>query len=251
MKLIEEIESLIEEGKELKPHGGDLFSGYNGSKQSEYVSWRLQVFDILNEMGDKGKPLIQEIKNDNNSAYFYKSSAENILGVLKGALALTNKRKVDKEKVKNRSTIKNSVFIVHGRDETLLQQTARFIEKLDVDPIILFEQPGKGYTIIEKLEEYSNVNFAIILFTPDDVGKLANEEDFKPRARQNVVLELGFFIGKIGRSNVAVIYDESIEMPSDYRGVEYIKIDPEGAWKLSLAKEIKESGIKIDMNKII
>ena len=91
-----------------------------------------------------------------------------------------------------------------------------------------------------------------MLLTPDDLGKFViGESELKPRARQNVILELGYFIGKLGRSFVGVLYDESVELPSDYRGVEYIKLDIEGAWKLKLAKEMKEAGLKIDMNKAI
>lgn len=146
----------------------------------------------------------------------------------------------------------NAVFIVHGHDDALLQQTARLLEKMEVEPIILFERAGKSQTIIEKLESHSSVSFAVVLFTPDDVGKGAKEEgNPRPRARQNVVLELGYFIGKLGRSNVILIYSEGVELPSDYHGVEHIKLDPEGAWKIKLAKELKEAGLNIDMNKAI
>ena len=143
----------------------------------------------------------------------------------------------------------NKSFLVHGHDTAILHQVARLVEQLGIKPIVLFEQPGKGQTIIEKLESNSNVAFAIVIFTPDDVGKALAEENLKPRARQNVVLELGYFIGRLDRNRVAVLYDESIELPSDYRGVEYIKIDIEAAWKLKLAKEMKAAGLAIDMNK--
>lgn len=143
----------------------------------------------------------------------------------------------------------NKIFVVHGHDTAILHQVARLIEKLDIEPIILFEQPGKSQTIIEKLESNSNVAFAVIILTPDDVGKALAEEKLKPRARQNVVFELGYFIGRLNRNYVSVLYDESIELPSDYRGVEYIRIDIDGAWKLKLAKEMKAAGMDIDMNK--
>ena len=128
---------------------------------------------------------------------------------------------------------------------------ARLLEQLDIEPIVLFEQPGKGQTIIEKLESNSNVAFAVIILTPDDVGKALTEDNLKPRARQNVVFELGYFIGRLNRNRVAVLFDESIELPSDYRGVEYIKIDIDDAWKLKLAKEMKAAGMAIDMNKAL
>ena len=142
------------------------------------------------------------------------------------------------------------VFVVHGRDEASKQAVARFIEKLDLTPIILHEKPSEGHTIIEKFEKYSNVGFAVVLMTPDDVGALAEETlKLKPRARQNVILELGFFLGKLGRKRVCALYKQDVEIPSDYKGVLFIPMEKE--WRLSLAKEIKAAGISIDLNKAI
>ena len=94
----------------------------------------------------------------------------------------------------------NKVFVVHGRDESARQTVARFLEKLDLEPVILHEQPSKGRTIIEKFEDHSDVGFVVVLLTPDDVGKRKDEKsDLKPHARQNVILELGFFLGSLGR----------------------------------------------------
>lgn len=152
----------------------------------------------------------------------------------------------------NSSASSNSkaVFIVHGHDEALLQSVARFITQLELEPIILHEQPSKGRTVVEKLEAHSNVNFAVVLLTPDDVGGV-DEKHLSRRARQNVVLELGFFLARLGRENVAALYKGELELPSDYMGVIYIPVDTAGAWKFSLAKEIKASGISIDLNKVL
>lgn len=254
--MIDTIKKLIEEGNILVPKGGSDFNGYNGELQPEYVSWRLQVFSILDEIGKPAQILVKELDKDVNGSYFYESSARRVLGVLNAALKIIERKneiiniKIDSSKNQS-NKMENSVFIVHGHDDALLQNVARFIEKLKIKPIILFEQPGKSKTIIEKLEEYSNTRYAVVLFTPDDLGKAAKDEDLKPRARQNVVLELGFFIGKLNRENVCVLYDDSIELPSDYRGVEYLKIDSDGAWKLKLAKEMKASGLNLDMNNAI
>lgn len=150
------------------------------------------------------------------------------------------------------SIISNRVFLVHGRDNELKESTARFLEKIGLQPIILHEQTNQGRTIIEKFEEYSDVAFAVILMTPDDLGGIAaSKPDLNKRARQNVVLELGYFLGKLGRKNVAAIVKGDIELPSDYSGVVYIGIDMSDNWKLKLAKEMKASGLNIDLNKII
>jgi len=144
------------------------------------------------------------------------------------------------------------VFIVHGHDELAKQTVARFVSQLDLTPIILHEQPNKGRTIIEKLEAHTSVDFAIVLLTPDDIGYPANDKSKKStRARQNVLLELGLFIGVLGRSRVCALYKRGVEIPSDYQGVLFTPMDDAGAWKLSLAREIKQAGVDIDMNKAL
>ena len=144
------------------------------------------------------------------------------------------------------------IFIVHGQDDAEKETTARFLEKLDLEPIILHEQPNKGRTIIEKFEDYSDVAFAVVLLTPDDLGSaIDTPEKTQPRARQNVIFELGFFIGKFGRERVCALYKGEIEILSDYQGVIFIDLDDAGAWQLKLVREIKASGIEVDMNRAL
>lgn len=254
-ELLKTLERLIAEGERLLPHGTNMFEGYNGKMQPEYVAWRLQSLEALASAGSAAKPALADIERDKKSPYFFESSVSNLLGALKGIHAITKNKKGAPESLalharKNENS--NLVFVVHGRDETLLHQTARFLEKLQLKPIILFEQPGKGKTIIEKIEHYGDVTFAIVLFTPDDVGKLASKNgEGLPRARQNVILELGYFLGRLGREQVAVLYDESVELPSDYRGVEYIAVDAAGAWRLKLASELKAAKLSVDLNNAV
>lgn len=142
------------------------------------------------------------------------------------------------------------VFVVHGRDEGTKEAVARYLAQLDLDPIILHEQPNQGMTIIEKFESHADVAFAVALFTPDDVGYPADEPyKARPRARQNVVLELGFFAAALGRHRVCVLFKGEIEIPSDYTGVVYIPLDEAGAWRLLVAREIRGAGIDVDLNK--
>lgn len=148
-------------------------------------------------------------------------------------------------------TSNNRVFIVHGHDDNAKINLARFLEKLGIEAIILHEQPSKGKTIIEKFEEHAAGScFAVVLLTPDDVGYPQEEkENAKPRARQNVIFELGYFCGALGRKDVCVFYKEGVEIPNDYLGVVYTLMDTPGAWQLHLAKEMKEAGLQFDMNK--
>jgi hypothetical protein len=106
------------------------------------------------------------------------------------------------------------VFIVHGRDDAAKNEAARFVEKLGLVAIILHEQASGGRTIIEKIESNSNVGFAVVLYTPCDVGGIRGAQDQKSRARQNVVFEHGYLIAKLGRQNVCALVKGDIELPT-------------------------------------
>lgn len=144
------------------------------------------------------------------------------------------------------------VFVVHGRQNELKISVARFLEKLDLQPIILHEQADRGRTIIDKFVQSSDVVFAVVLLTADDRGGLAStlSDKYQLRARQNVILELGFFMGRLRPDQIVAIYQDGVEIPSDYQGKLFVPFDDEGAWKFHLAREIRASGISIDMNKI-
>lgn len=144
----------------------------------------------------------------------------------------------------------SQVFIVHGHDDLTKITIESFIKDLGFEPIILHKQASSGKTIIEKIEAYSNVGFGIVLYTPCDIGSKQMEKlELKPRARQNVVFEHGYLIGKIGRENVCAIVKDDVETPNDISGVVYISLN--GEWKLDLAKELRNSGYKVDMNKVV
>ncbi|MBA7484030.1 hypothetical protein ES707_19550 [subsurface metagenome] len=154
---------------------------------------------------------------------------------------------------KSQSTTGNSVFLVHGHNDSARETVARFLEKLGLDTIILHEKPNLGRTIIEKFVEYSNVGFAVVLMTADDIGGIINcsTNEMRPRTRQNVILELGFFIGALGRNRVCALFQEGIEMPSDYQGVLFVPYDGGGNWRFEIAREMKSAGLSIDMNRVI
>lgn len=144
---------------------------------------------------------------------------------------------------------KTKVFIVHGHDDLAKTQVSELMRRLGLTPIILHQQANEGKTIIEKIEANSNVGFGVVLYTPCDRGSKAGEEDhLNPRARQNVVFEHGFLIGKIGRKNVAALVKDTVETPNDISGVVYISMGSEGSWELQLAKELRSSGYAIDLN---
>ena len=164
----------------------------------------------------------------------------------------SNKVEPDTNKTENIELDGTKVFIVHGHDDLAKTETARFIEKMGFEPIVLHEQASSGSTIIEKIEKYSNVGFGVVLYTPCDLGaKSSDNPDLKSRARQNVVFEHGFLNGKLGRHNVCALVKGDVETPNDISGVVYVPMDEHGAWKLALAKEMRNSGYEVDMNKVV
>ena len=144
--------------------------------------------------------------------------------------------------------VTDEVFVIHGHDHGVKNTIARFLENLGLTATILHEQPDEGRTVIEKLEHYAN-GFAVALLTPDDVGG-TDEHNLKPRARQNVILEMGYFAGKLGRQRVRALKSEGVEVPSDFSGVLYIALDDSEMWKMSLIRELKGAGFDIDANRI-
>lgn len=148
---------------------------------------------------------------------------------------------------------KLKVFIVHGHDDAAKQEAARTIQALDYKPIILHEQPDSGKTIIEKIESNTDVAFAVVLYTECDKGRAKEEkiEQERFRARQNVVFEHGYLIGKLGRENVCALVKGDIETPGDITGVVYTKMDVSGAWKLRLVKNMQAAGLAVDANKLL
>jgi predicted nucleotide-binding protein len=149
---------------------------------------------------------------------------------------------------REKGTPSRKVFIVHGHEGEPREAVAGFLRKIDFTPVILHEQSNLGRTIVEKFEAHTDVDFAVVLLTPDDVGG-PKDGTQQPRARQNVILELGYFIGKLGRQNVCAIKLGDLEIPSDIIGVVWTPFDAHGAWKTALAKELKGAGHEIDWNK--
>lgn len=146
----------------------------------------------------------------------------------------------------------NRVFVVHGRAEGVKQQAARTLEKLGLEPIILHEQSSRGRTIIEKFEDAAeSAGFAVVLLTGDDEGRLrGGESDPKPRARQNVIFELGYLSARLRRRQVCALIEDGVERPSDYDGVVYIPLDGNGAWRLKLVTELQAAGYPVDANRL-
>lgn len=142
------------------------------------------------------------------------------------------------------------VFIVHGHDDGAREMVARYLERIGFDPVILHEQANQGRTVIEKVEAHGDVNFAVVLLTPDDEGcKRGGTPEL--RARQNVLLELGYFLGRLGRAKVCALMRGKVAIPSDFAGVVWEQMDDGGGWRQFLARELQASGHEIDWNRVM
>ncbi len=144
-------------------------------------------------------------------------------------------------------TDRNQVFIIHGHDVAMKTSVQLLMERADIDGVVLHEQPDKGRTIIEKLiGESSNAGYAIALLSPDDIS-----DGGVYRARQNVILEIGYFIGVLGRDKVRILVKGNVDIPSDLQGIIYEPFDDSGNWRIRLLREIREAGIPVDIERVI
>lgn len=144
------------------------------------------------------------------------------------------------------------IFLVHGRDVERREVVRRFLETItDTSVIVLADQPNRGQDLLSKLLSNAQAaSFAVILLSADDVGSLQGGDTLLPRARQNVVFELGLFIALLGRDRVAALTDERLEVPTDFSGVAYIPISGE-AWQVQLARELKAAGVSVSLDRAI
>ncbi len=214
---------------QIKKEGPYNFGNYFGESESQ---------KILNEMNSQ---LNQEV-----------FSIIELCSIVDANSTRKQTNKIQSEKNDEKLTINENVFIVHGHNNELKQVVARTLIQLKFNPIILHENADCGNTIIEKFEEHaSKASYAIILLSDDDLGKAKQEVELKLRARQNVIMELGYFLGKLGRNKVFVLKQGEVEVPSDIIGVVYNNYDgEEGGWRNKLVKNMKAVGFDVDANNL-
>ncbi|MBP7662491.1 MAG: nucleotide-binding protein [Shewanella sp.] len=220
-------EHMPHEVNNLKRIGKDCMTVRCGQIESDYDYFRRVYFNRLDAFMESR---ITDVKNDD---YDFTPINKEVKQV-----ETTPKAKSKK------------VFIVHGHDEAVKERTARFLDKIDYEPMILHELPSMGKTIIEKIEHYAqDTHFAIVLYTPDDKGETAarvDSGDSQFRARQNVIFEHGYLIGLLKRENVTAVNVGKMELPSDIHGMVYVSED----WEKKIALEMKQAGYDVDMNKL-
>lgn len=232
------------------------------TSSQEFISWKTRAERFLRAHYGENSKEVLDFRNTHFSLmiYTFNETESDYIEACKSGLVESkavfevyleelkeNDITPDNEATQDNSISKSKVFVVHGHDEALKQEVARIVEKQGLEAIILSEQANHGKTIIEKFEENTDVGAAICLFTGDDYGKAKDVEDDNLRARQNVVFEAGYFMGKLGRENVILIANPEIELPSDLQGVVYTN---EKSWQIDVLKELKAIGYNVDFNKL-
>jgi predicted nucleotide-binding protein len=258
---------LIEEGEKFTfsnfclpdPEGGE----YGGPDSPQWLTWKTRSANLIKQVVAEDsapmKMLERGLRADTEGNYQdeFDIAKNNIIEALQKTLEITKRdtfNELRKSSSKSTSTVfSNKIFVVHGHDHALKTEVENFLHAIGLEPIVLHKKPDEGQTIIEKFERHSDVGYAFILLTPDEItytidqDKLKDKERKKEvRARPNVIFEFGYFVGKLGRNRVCCLYKGDVTLPSDLSGLIYKKIvtdvESEG---FSLIKELKAAGYRL------
>ena len=188
---------------------------------------------------------------------------ENILkGKVKGAylctekfLSPTEKAMASAQQATSTSDARRRVFVVCGTDSEMKQAITNALTKLKLAPVVMCEEPSQGKKIVERFADYEDIGFAVVLLSPDDSVYVKDESPTKRklRPRQDVVFELGFLLGKLGKSNVLVFFREfaNFEIPTDFESIKVAAFDDRDSWKLALLRELTNCGFSVDADRIL
>lgn len=259
-KILERYKELLELGVKVTESAyisaGEVFSGFKYVDKTLYNTWRIQTKSYIKKYLGESSLYFQEFDKVDNStglaAGTNKDKFEKQLTILTSLKFEIEElpKKNDILEENNKVLKSNKVFIVHGHEELAISQVSEVIRKLGLEPIVLRDQASQSSTVIEKIEKYTDdIGFGVILYTECDMGGKC-EKTLKPRARQNVVLEHGYLMAKLGRKNTIAFVKGEVETPSDIKGVVYTPMDKHNAWKYQLTDELKESGYKVSKDNL-
>jgi len=234
---------------------------YPESYSLKYISWKTRVKSILGSEFGRDSPICQNYQEGEhirvlgNDQGAFNVAHGYFLGALQSAVDVLEFTPPKKENKKITATKSSKIFVVHGHDDLLKGQVESLIKDFGLEPVILHREADEGRTIIEKFEKHSDVGFAIILLTPDDIGyptteesKVDKDKSKEFRSRQNVIFEFGYFVGKLGRNRVCCLYKENVTLPTDLGGVVYKKIRKEASEvALPIIKDLKALGYQINL----
>ncbi len=190
----------------------------------EYIAWgSLAVMSL--DGGPSRSEQIRDLHDDIDNKLQRLNSIKQRLELIPESAGVAATASSDAKQI---ASLSKKVFVVHGHDEVAKTNLEIFLRDIGLDPIVLHRQADEGLTIIEKFEKHSDVGYAFILLTPDEVAYIANEDGLpdekrrkERRARPNVVFEFGYFVGKLGRSRTCCLYTGDVTLPSDLSGMIY------------------------------
>jgi predicted nucleotide-binding protein len=219
---------------------------------AEEYSWWSRISFLETREPSLGKK-IADLHGDVNEKIHRIESIMERLELFPLSKTTTSSEQMQATAVTSSNARSKKIFVVHGHDETAKASLEVFLHEIGLEPIVLHRQADEGLTIIEKFEKHSDVGYAFILLTPDEIAYLRDDEN-KPdierrkeaRARPNVIFEFGYFVGKLGRSRVCCLYTGEVSLPSDVNGMIYKKFNTsieEVAY--GITKDLKASGYEI------
>lgn len=267
---LEIVSNLLTESHSFTFHSFSLtkikeYGVFGGADKPEWATFKTRVFNLVCDSLDSNSPAVKLVKEamtiptygyDEENFQLVKDNLVQALTQLQKALQNDVYGELKKEKsFANSPALSNKVFIVHGHDDNLKLNVENFVHRIGLEPVVLHRQANEGQTIIEKFEKNSDVGFAFILLTPDEIAytqdqesKIDSEREKEYRARPNVIFEFGYFIGKLGRNRVCCLLKGKTEMPSDVSGVVYHRIENSIEEKgFAILKELKSAGYSINM----
>ncbi len=271
-KLINQIQSLIEESEKFifrnfcYPHD-DYPDEYAGEDKPEWLTWKTRSYNLIIKIAAPNSPATTlaeraiRIQTRGDYPKEFERLKETMIKALKLAAQSIKKdafgelKKQTANSKKTSITSSNKIFVVHGHDHILKTEVENFLNDIGLEPIVLHKKPDEGQTLIEKFEKYSDVGYAFILLTPDEVAYSIKQDNLKDaerkkekRARPNVIFEFGYFVGRLGRNRVCCLYKSDVELPSDLSGLLYKKIDTSvKAQAYDIMKELKAAGYQIKL----
>lgn len=245
MDYINKLNEILESAKALK---------YKDEKTLDSIKRKIELYNntIFNKARNYGKQarnmsfcaISRHCSEELKYSYWVSEQEKliNLIEAMKEDYEMTNNNISTTQEKSN-----NKVFIVHGRNDEKLNEVELFVRRIGLEPIILKEQASEGKSIIEKIEAYSDVAFAIVLYTACDVGKYKNDKDLLPRARQNVVFEHGYMVAYLKRENVIAIIENGVDIPGDWSGVVYTTFNEN--WRQKTMKEMEAAGLSFNWSK--
>jgi predicted nucleotide-binding protein len=244
----EQGDPIIMNGKTIQPNDIDRIQISKSTESSEQLIERIKVENRNSNVIRIGGP---------SYAWKAASRANDVTDELISGPVGYKKGTTKKAKAISTKKSNNKVFVVHGHDTELKNDIDIFLRDIGLEPIILHRQADEGLTIIEKFEKHSEVSYAFILLTPDDVGMTVSayekqgkdkDKEVELRARQNVIFEFGYFAAKLGRRNVCCIYKDGVTLPNDIAGLLYKKVTESiDSIGYEIIKELRAIGLKIEV----